>query len=398
MVPLAQVLGAKNIIDVIQKIKPGLREKLLPPQMLTPTRKVSGNYGTYHMTVGERRSARVTNYGAPAQTYEPTGVSEVPVNFLHSFQDMPITPSAMMNLLDEGNENRQRLGMETIGRQIGDFAQSFKNLRVAAVMMLLANGKIMTDGLGRLTVDSTKAVRTIDMGIPAANKGNLPIPRYTLNSSGKLVVTSAPIISALWSSASTNILQQLQDLKQAAALQTGFPLKHAFVGKNVKSYLFANTLYQEFLKRTPQAQLAFDKNMIPDGFMDVVWHEMSEAFYSQDLPNQQGPIASPTVGQSQTGLTANQAIPIFGPNTVTFTPDFDEPWFEMIEGSFPIPTGDVFSKDAMELLSSLEEAFGHFGFAKMGVDKQPSQIVQYQGDTFLPVILIPYSVFIATVA
>jgi hypothetical protein len=55
------------------------------------------------------------------------------------------------------------------------------------------------------------------------------------------------------------------------------------------------------------------------------------------------------------------------------------------------------AKDAMELLGSLEEAFGHFGFAKMGTDKQPSQIVQYQGDTFLPVIRIPYSVFIATV-
>jgi hypothetical protein len=51
----------------------------------------------------------------------------------------------------------------------------------------------------------------------------------------------------------------------------------------------------------------------------------------------------------------------------------------------------------MELMDSLEEAYGHFGFAKMGVDKQPSSIVEYQGDTFLPAIMVPQSVYIATV-
>lgn len=386
MVPLAQVLGAKNIISVIQKVKPGLMESLLPVEMLTPTRKVSGNYGTYHMTVGERRAARVTNYGAPAQTYEPTGISEVPVNFLHSFQDFPITPSALMNLMDEGNENRQKIGMETIGRQTGDFARTFRNLRVAAIMMMLANGKIMTDGLGRLTVDSTKAARTINYNIPAQNQGNLPIPRYTLNSAGKLVVTSSPIINALWSSTSTSILQQINNLKQAAALLTGFPIKHAFCGVNVKHYLFNNTEYQNYMERNPMAQKAIMDNKIPEGLADVQWHEMSESFYSQDLPN---PGAA---------LSPNQAIPIFNPNAVVFTPSFDEPWYELIEGSFPIPTGDIMAKDAMELMDSLEEAFGHFGFAKMGTDKQPSSVVEYQGDTFLPAILVPYAIFQAIVA
>ena len=383
-VPLAQVLGAKNIIAVIQKIKPGLRENLLPSELMTPTRKVSGNYGTYHRTVGERRAARVTNYGAPAQTYEPTGIEEVPVNFLHAFQDMPITPSAMMNLLDEGNENRQKIGMETIGRQTGDFARTFRNLRVASIMMMLANGKIMTDGLGRLTLDSTKAARTVDYRIPASNQGNLPIPRY-IQSGGKPVVTSAPIISALWSTASTNILQQINNLKQAAALLTGFPLKHAFVGVNVKNYLFSNTLYSQYLQFNPAAQAALTENKIVNGLADLQWHEMSESFYSQDLPN------------PGSALTPNQAIPIFGPNTVVFTPGFDEPWYELIEGSFPIPMDSIMAKDAMELMDSIEEAYGHFGFAKMGVDKQPSTIVEYQGDTFLPVITVPYSIFQATV-
>ena len=385
-VQLAQVLGAKNIIGVIEKVKPGLREKLLPPQLLTPSRKVSGNYGTYHRTIGERRAARVTNYGSPAQTYEPTGVEEVPVNFIHAFQDFPITPSALMNLLDEGNENRQRIGMETIGRQTGDFARTFRNLRVAAISMMLANGKIMWDATGRLTLNSgttglSPVARTIDYGIPSTNKGQLPVPRF--NTSGAVV--NNPIISASWATTSTDILTQINALKQVAVLQTGFPLVHAFCGINVKTYLFNNTEYKDYMKRNMGAQEALIKNKIVDGFGDFQWHEMYESFYSQDLPN---PGAA---------LSANNAIPIFPADAIVFTPDFDEPWYELIEGSFPIPTDAITAKDAMELMESLEEAYGHFGFAKMGVDKQPSTIVEFQGDTFLPAILVPYSVYIATV-
>jgi hypothetical protein len=385
-VQLAQVLGAKNIIGVIEKVKPGLREKLLPPELLTPTRKVSGNYGTYHRTTGERRAARVTNYGAPAQTYEPTGVEEVAVNFIHAFQDFPITPSALMNLLDEGNENRQRIGMETIGRQTGDFARTFRNLRVAAITMMLANGKIMWDGQGRLTLNSgtsgaSPVARTVDYQIPSTNKGQLPVPRY--NANGQVV--SNPIINATWSNIGTDLLGQINALKQVAVLATGFPLVHAFCGINVKGYLFNNTEYKDYMKRNMGAQEALIKNKIVDGFGDFQWHEMYETFYSQDLPN------------SGAALTANNAIPIFGPDTVVFTPDFDEPWYELIEGSFPIPTEAILAKDAMELMDSLEEAYGHFGFAKMGVDKQPSSIVEYQGDTFLPAIMVPQSVYIATV-
>ena len=168
-------------------------------------------------------------------------------------------------------------------------------------------------------------------------------------------------------------------------LLTGFPIEHAFCGINVKQYLFDNTEYKDYLKRNQAAQEALVKNVIPPGLADVQWHEMYESFYSQDLPN---PGAA---------LSANAALPIFGADTVVFTPGFDEPWYELIEGSFPIPGDAIMGKDAMELMESLEEAYGHFGFAKMGTDKQPSSIVEYQGDTFLPVILVPYSVFIATV-
>ena len=380
-VPLAQILGAKNIIGIIQGIKPGLREKILPPALLTSTEKVSGNYGTYHKVVGERRASRVTDYGAPAMVYEPTGVAEIPVNFLHSFQQMPFKPSALMNLLQEGNEQRQKLGMETIARQTGDFAQTFRNLRVAAIFQMLAQGSITTDTNGRFTTTAASVARTIDYGIPSTNKGQLNVPRYDIN--GKLI-TSA-IIDASWATTTTSILKHLQNLKEVAAQMTGYPLSLAFCGKNVRRYLMNNTEYKDYMKRYEPAQKAAYEGKIGAGFADFNWFEMTEAFYSQDKAN------------DGSALTPNKALPIFDPDTVTFTPDISTEWYDLIEGSYPVPAGEEEGGSASEILSRYVETFGHFGWAKRGVDDNPSVIVEFQGDTFLPVIKVPYAVFIAKV-
>ena len=381
-VPLAQVLGAKNLINVIQGIKPGLREKTLPPALLTPTEKKSGNYGTYHKVVGERRAAKVMNYGAPAIAYEPTGVAEVPVNFLHSFEFMSIKPDAMMNLLVEGDEVRQKLGMQTIARQTKDFALTFRNLRVAAIFQMLAHGALTFDANGRITTTSSVLNRTLSYGIPATNLNQLAIPRY--NNLGKVV--ASPIVSADWSTTSTNILQQLQDLRMAAVQLTGYDLKHAFCGSNIKSYLFNNTAYSNYLKHNPVSQEALIKNRIVDGFADLAWHEMTESFISQDNYNP-GNVLSP-----------NAAMPVFGPDVVCFTPEIDDGWYDLIEGSYPVPAVNFEGENGTDLLDKFIETFGHFGWAQRGMANNPAVIVEYQGDTFLPVIRVPYAIFIAQVA
>ena len=382
-VPLVQVLGAKNIIGIIQALKPGIGEKKLPPALLTPTRQVSGNYGTYHKVIGERRAAKTSNYGAPAQVYEPTGVAEVPVNFLHSFNQMAFGPTNLLNLLQEGDEVRQKLGMQTIARQTGDFAQTYRNLRVLAVYQMLATGAITTDAQGSITTKASEVARTLSFGIPSTNTGQINIPRYDIN--GKVV--ASPIISASWATVGTSILQQLQDLREVAAQYTGYPLSLAFCGKNVRKYLMDNTEYKDYMKRYAPAQEAAFKGVIPAGFADFTWVEMTETFYSRDKVNDGGSL-SPNI----------PALPIFGPDTVTFTPDITSEWYDFIEGSYPVPMGEEEGKSATEILRRYEEVFGHFGWAKRGVDSNPSTIVEYQGDTFLPVIKVPQAVFIAKVA
>lgn len=378
-VTLNQVLGAKNITGIIQGVKPGLREKILPPALLTPTRKVEGNYGTYHKVTGERRAARTVAYGAPAVVYEPTGIGEVPVNFLHSFQQMHIEPAALTNLLAEGDENRQKLGMETVARQTGDFAMTFRNLRVASIFQMLATGTIKFDVNGNLTTGT--AANTVDFGIPASNKNQLNVPRYDINGTA----IAGAIIDATWATASNSILKQLQNLREAAVQMTGYPIELAFCGKNIKRHLFNNTEFKDYAKRNLACQEAVLANKIPANFADLTWYEMTEAFYATNTAN------------DGSALTKSVAKPIFDPDTVVFTPQISSDWYELIEGSYPVPAGEEEGGSASEILNRFQQTYGHFGFAKRGIDANPSVIVEFQGDTFLPVIKVPYAVFIAKV-
>ena len=66
--------------------------------------------------------------------------------------------------------------------------------------------------------------------------------------------------------------------------------------------------------------------------------------------------------------------------------------------SYPVPSGNFEGETGTDLLDKFVETFGHFGFAQRGQANNPAVIVEYQGDTFLPVIRVPYSIFIAQVA
>jgi len=79
-----------------------------------------------------------------------------------------------------------------------------------------------------------------------------------------------------------------------------------------------------------------------------------------------------------------------------FTPDPSPEWWEVIQGTYPIPSdiGNV-SNDAMASLRNVSVEPGMFSYAHVLSD--PVTIKHLAGDTFLPVIKVPNAVVIATV-
>jgi hypothetical protein len=247
----------------------------------------------------------------------------------------------------------------------------FVNLRVAAVFSLLANGQIYFDGNGELLPTATGAVYTVDMQIPSGNKNQLN------------VLGKGNILTASWATTSTSILTQIKALKRAARKLTGYPLKNAFYGANVLPYIVNNTELSSYMKRNIAFQEALKNDELPAGFLGLDWHPVDEAFFSTNATN--------------TGATLDGGTPteLFGPDLVTFTPDVNPEWYELVEGTYPVPTSVDEGQTADELIAEVMTVAGMFAYAY--VTKDPVTVKEVAGDTVLPLIKVPSAVFLATV-
>ena len=357
------LLHVDNFLRTIIKVTAGIPDGILPPRLFKPTDKTLGNTGFYYKVEGTRQVAQQVAYGAPSRSMVGKGVSKVPVTLMHAFENFPHDPNliAILKSIDGATQKR---GAEIVGRKIAELTTRFQNLRLAAWYSALANGKIWVDKDGNLLPSALGAVVTIDFGIPAGNKG-------ALDWDG-----NGAIIGAAWSGAGTDIIGDLRELKKAAIALTGYKLEYAFYGPNLPGYFAANTTLKEYLARNQTANAALLKGEVPDGLMGLTWIDAQSAFFED-------------------AAGVNRFF--WGGDTVVFTPDPKNiGWWGFIEGSYNVPSevGKLHT-DAMAALKALREIFGMFGYAQVSHD--PVGIVQYGGDTFIPVIAVPKAVFIADV-
>ena len=372
MATLQEILGTPRLIERVNMIKPGLAADLLPDAFYSTTVNITGNVGSYDRTIGERRAARTTRYSAPSQAQESLGVSNIPVNLLHAAEHIAISPNVMLMLREEGNDKLQARGIMELARRLADQKQRFTNLRTLAIQLMLSTGKLYAGVAGTLQTTSTSAMTSADFGIPAGNQGQLN------------VFSAGPIITASWATVGTSIQTQIRNLKIAARRLTGFPIKHAFFGVNVMTYLLNNTEYSTYFRHNSAAQDALKRGEIPDALASLTWHPMGEAFMLNEGVPQGGAVL-------EAGTTAG----IWDPDLVVFTPEIDGSWYDMIQGSELLPDGMWEGKSAQEILDSMEEVFGLGVYAKLEDD--PVQLKSIMVDTFLPVIKVPKAIFQATV-
>lgn len=360
---LQQILGGKNLSGVIQGIKPGVPADFMPPGFINTTRTVEGDTATYRKIEGTRKTARIAQYGSPSQVRALSGVKEVSVKLLHSIESNFHKPATLMNLTNLQDESRQVLGQAEIARQTAEFKQLFYNLRISSIISALASGYIYFDGDGNLLPDSTGAVLSSDFQMAAGNQDQLDWDG------------GGAIIAASWATAGTSIEAQIQDLQIAARRLTGYPIVHAFYGTNILGYFLGNTKLKEIINRYAAYQVGFSTGVIPDGFLGLKWHPAYESFFVDNDGSYQS---------------------FIGADTVVFTPEPSADWWEILEGTYPVPTniGNV-SPDAAAAMGNVATVAGQFSYAIVTSD--PVTVKQVAGDTFLPVLKVPNAIFQADV-
>jgi len=348
-------LGYLPLTGLIQAIKSGIPNPF-PPKLFTTTRKIVGDAGRYTQVTGARTTTRLVQYGAPAKRQVLRNVASRDVKLIHTFLEQAIPPLVMQALRNYDNYEMQRMGMEEVSRQAREFTVMFMNMRIAVTALMLAYGQVGFDSDGNLLPNSgySGATEQVSIGMNANNQNQLN-----------------GLISKTWSDPTTDIPLQLRNLKLQAAELTGYPLKYAFYGVNVPGYFSNNDAILDYLSRNDSMRNKWlETAEIPDGLFGYTWVPVYTSFW-----------------EDQNGT--NQAI--FGGDTVVFTPEIAAEWWEMIEGSYLVPTTINIQTDAVAAMNSLKQVFGMFGYGL--TSHNPPGVMSYYGDTMMPVIKVPNAVF-----
>jgi len=177
-----------------------------------------------------------------------------------------------------------------------------------------------------------------------------------------------------WKAATPNILGQLKAVKKAGRKLTGHPITHAFYGVNIPGYIAADPVLQSIIRGSQRVAEEAITAEIPSSVGNLKWFPIDQAFFVD-----------------QTGVAKDWA----GDDVIVFTPDPSTDWWEVIEGTYPVPRSIQLANDLGAVLGNLQQVAGPFSYAQ--VTTNPVSLQHFAGDTFLPIIKNPAAVFIAKV-
>lgn len=355
---LQQVLGYVTLTGAVKATTSGIPQPL-PEAFFKATKNVIGNKGRYTRVTGERRTAPFNTYGSPAGKMDLRDVGEVDIKLLHIFGNQTLSPLVLKQLRSK-NEYELDMGLDEVKRQVFENKKRFQNSRIATTLQTLHKGTLYFDKNFNLLPSSAGAFETVTFNMNANNQNQLN-----------------GVIANTWVSNATDIPGQLRNLRKRAARLTGFPLKYAFYGENIPSYLVTNNFVLDYLARNPTMQAKYlDTASIPDGLFGFTWIPVYEAFY-----------------EDQNGVNQD----LWGPDDITFTPEVDENWWEFLEGSFEVPTsiGNVYA-DGEAAMRSTATVYGQGGYGV--VTHNPPTVESYFFDTYIGAIRVPDAVYQGVVA
>lgn len=359
---IQQILGYVSLTGMIQKIKTGIPDNL-PAAFQTIEKKVLGDAGRYAQVVGTRQTSRLTMYGAPAAQRALKDIENVDVKLLHSYESIKMDPLLLQALRNYDNYDVQQMGIEEVARQQSEFRRYFDNLRLSAQYGMLANGSIWFDGNGNLLPSSSGAKVTVSFAVPSGNQNQLNVDG------------SGNVISSSWKLVNTDIPGQIRSLRIKAAQQHGYPLKYAFYGVNIPSYLTQNNYVIDYLSRNPNfAAKYLEMAEIPEGLFGLTWVPVYTSFFQDQNGNYQS---------------------FFGADEIVFAPEITRDVYELLQGSYMIPTQFNATADMAAALASLKQVWGMASYAVPS--HNPPTAEMFYLDTFLPVWKVGIALYQATV-
>lgn len=328
---LEALFSYRNISKAFEKVKTGIPD-VLPSAFSTIKEQVYGNETTATTFYGERRLVKRIEYGSPtiAMSKRPIGQQSI---ILSQFGGhIKFEQELLLRLRGFSDLLAMEKAKDVIARGVADHKKRFENNRIAHMIHMLSFGALWYSSAGALQTSSSGAVATQDFGVPAGNQNQV-----------------SGIVDASWATTTTNIFMHFEGIKQRAAQLTGFPLKHAFYGKNIPQYIYKNDSLKHYFQFNPTYYQALANNpgVIPNGFMDLEWHPMRDAHYYDDDDTVVNP---------------------WDADRLTLTPEITEDVYTLYEGSILVPKSIGIQPNIDAALGNAELLYGMGGYTVMTND------------------------------
>ena len=350
-----------------QSIKRGLPWRLPDKLMEASPEKPVGMQIMYDSITGNRQLAQMVSHLDPSRRAETPGVTRKFATALGTKEHLALDSERILALKSNLPVVADRAKRYLVN-DIANFRSRQDNLKLSLVTSVFANqGKIYYDDKGNLLPTSSGAYNTIDFVVPS---GNVRVKTDTIGSSSVTVGD--------WSSTSTDIPNTLRTLRQQNLQANNYNLVHIFYGKNIPSYLAANTEMQTFMSRqNPETNRAFlQTNEVPQGLLDYQWHPVGDAYFV----DQNG-----TVQQW------------FADNKVVVVPEISSDWYEYYEAGTLVPNQfAAMGSDPEQMINNCFVANGNFAYCVFGIDPIAVKIVG--GWYGLPCIKVPSVLWDLTVS
>lgn len=353
MASLEALLAGRQLSSLVEGIKSGI-PSVMPEAFFNVTDEFSGHTAEWLEVDGQRDLATIVSQKSPAKRVGHQNTKSRSAVMLRSFESQNHTANDLRNLVTIGDPAvKDAKGKQFLTRQAEWFKKRQDNLRIAAAHSMLLRFGLYFGNEGNLLSSSSGATVSVDPSIPAGQKTTLDI------------LGTGAILGTTWGTSSTQIIQNLFDIRDQMLQLGGWNMAHIFYGKNIPKYIAANDEAKQYIQQTPAlAQQKWDGgNIVPNGFCDYTWHNAASAYYID---------------------SAGTAVKYLGDDEIVVCPDPSPEWWGMFDGSEMVPNGPTIGGGVDAMLAGMDEVMGPFMYAAM--EHNPLSIELFAGRNFLPVI------------
>lgn len=240
-ITLGQMLKHETVLGVFSRLKTAGNQLStfysMRPESPGTERAPFGRTVSWDIFDNTRQLANArAPYVGPDRT-KPKPVGKVVAGLVRLYESIDIIHEKVYGTRSLGGQygSVDRTGQSYVGRQVRFGAQRMANAMEFMVSRMFRNGfAINVNGEQHELKELDAGTINVNFQIPSGNTGQVP-----------LLESNANVISAVWSTAGTEIITDLLNLNRVSEAQSGYPITEFWISSTILGHMIDNTQLQD---------------------------------------------------------------------------------------------------------------------------------------------------------